>query len=199
MDADDYRPIRSLDRMEGNNHIVLLYDDQKYADVVIARYFSNGLKKGESCIFFTPDRPEAIESRLSKQGIDVARYKRENLLRIFNIERSDAGKTDTLATLKGIREQATRGMKPPFRFAGRTITDTATVEGMKMGMVVEKTGHQHFAEFDNSQMCYYDISGIEQSRRDEWIRGLLKNHHHVIYASEPGKAVAFETALLESE
>jgi hypothetical protein len=199
MDADDYRPIRSLDRMEGNNHIVLLYDDQKYADIIIARYFSNGLKKGESCIFFTPDRPEEIESRLSRQGIDVARYKRENLLRIFNIEKSNAGKADTLTTLKGIREQATRGMKPPFRFAGRTITDTATVEGMKMGMAVEKTGHQHFAEFDNSQMCYYDISSIEPSRRDEWIRGLLKNHHHVIYASEPGKAVAFETALLESE
>jgi hypothetical protein len=46
-------------------------------------------------------------------------------------------------------------------------------------------------------MCYYPISGIEQSRRDEWIRGLLKNHHHVIYASEPDRAVAFETMLLE--
>ncbi|HEU4984700.1 MAG TPA: hypothetical protein VFT58_03590, partial [Nitrososphaera sp.] len=84
-------------------------------------------------------------------------------------------------------------------FVGRTITDTATIEGMKRGMTVEKTGHEHFAEFDNSQLCYYDISGIEQSMRDEWIRGLLKNHHHVIYASEPDRAVAFETALLEEE
>jgi hypothetical protein len=45
-------------------------------------------------------------------------------------------------------------------------------------------------------LCYYDISGIEQSQRDEWIRGLLKNHH-VIYASEPDRAVVFETMLLE--
>ena len=31
-------------------------------------------------------------------------------------------------------------------------------------------------------------------------RGLLKFfHHYVIYASEPNKAVAFETILLESE
>ena len=28
-------------------------------------------------------------------------------------------------------------------------------------------------------------------------RGLLKNHHHVIYASDPEKAVAFETDLLK--
>jgi hypothetical protein len=60
-----------------------------------------------------------------------------------------------------------------------------------------KDRHEHFDDFDYLQMCYYPISGIEQLRRDERIRGLLKNHHHVIYASEPDRAVAFETMLLE--
>lgn len=197
--SSDYRPVKFLDQLEGNNHIVLLYDDIKYADAIIARYFLNGLEKGESCIFFTPEDPEIIEERLAAQGIDVDSYKKKNSLRIFNIERSDENKLDTLATLKRIRDEATRGMKPPYRFAGRTITDTATVEGMMLGMTLEKTGHEHFGEFDNSQLCYYDISGIEPSRRDEWIRGLLKNHHHVIYASDPGRAVAFETDLLDEE
>jgi MEDS: MEthanogen/methylotroph, DcmR Sensory domain len=195
----NYRPIKFLDRMEGNNHIVLLYDNQKYADLVIARYLLNGLQKGESCIFFTSDKPETIEERLSAEGIDVDSYKRINSLRIHRIERYDANKLDALGTLKHIREEATRGMKPPYRFVGRTIMDTGTIEGMNLGLVVEKTGHEHFEEFNNSQLCYYDISGIEQSKRDEWIRGLLKNHHHVIYASEPDKAVAFETILLEPE
>jgi MEDS: MEthanogen/methylotroph, DcmR Sensory domain len=194
-----YRPIKFLDRMEGNNHIVLLYDNQKYADLVIARYLLNGLQKGESCIFFTADKPEAIEERLSVEGIDVDSYKRTNSLRIFHIERYDANKLDALGTLKHIREEATRGMKPPYRFVGRTIMDIGTIEGMNLGLIVEKTGHEHFEEFDNSQLCYYDISGFEQSMKDEWIIGLLKNHHHVIYASEPDKAVAFETMLLEPE
>ncbi len=57
---------------------------------------------------------------------------------IFRIERSDANKQDALNTLKQIREDATKGMKPPFRFVGRTITDTKTIEGMKLGMVLEK-------------------------------------------------------------
>jgi hypothetical protein len=198
----NYRPIKFLDRMEGNNHIVLLYYNQKYADLIIARYFLNGLQKGESCIFFTTDKPEIIEERLSAEGIDVDSYKRRNSLRIFYIERYDVNnnnKLDALGTLKRIREESTRDMKPPYRFVGRTITDTGTIEGMSLGLVVEKTGHEHFEEFDNSQLCYYDISGIEQSKRDEWIRGLLKNHHHVIYASEPDRAVAFETMLLEPE
>ena len=195
----NYRPIKFLDRMERNNHIVLLYDNEEYADLVISRYLLNGLQKGESCIFFTADKPEIIEERLSAEGIDVDSYKQTNSLRIFRIERSDADKFDALGTLKHIREEATKGMKPPYRFVGRTIMDTGSKEGMKLGLVVEKTGHEHFEEFDNSQLCYYDISGIEQSKRDEWIRELLKNHHQVIYASEPDKAVAFETMLLEPE
>jgi hypothetical protein len=68
---------------------------------------------------------------------------------------------------------------------------------MLSGMAVEKTGHEHFREFDNSQMCYYDLSRLEQTMKDEWIRGLLRNHHQAIYASEPDRAVAFETTLLE--
>src|SRR5919197_924217 len=194
-----YRPIKFLDRMEGNNHIVLLYDNQRYADLVIARYLLNGLQKGESCIFFTSDKSETIEERLSVEGIDVDSYKQTSTLRIHRIERYYANKLDALGTLKHIREEATRGMKPPYRFVGRTIMDTGTIEGMNLGLVVEKTGHEHFEEFNNSQLFYYDISGIEKSRRDEWIRGLLKNHHHVIYASEPDRAVAFETMLLDEE
>ncbi|HET6716330.1 MAG TPA: MEDS domain-containing protein [Nitrososphaeraceae archaeon] len=193
----NYRPIKFLDRMERNNHIVLLYDNEEYADLVISRYLLNGLQKGESCIFFTADKPEIIEERLSAEGIDVDSYKQTNSLRIFRFERSDADEFDALGTLKHIREEATKGMKPPYRFVGRTIMDTGSKEGMKLGLVVEKTGHEHFEEFDNSQLCYYDISGIEQSKRTEWISELLKNHHHVIYASEPDRAVAFETMLLE--
>jgi MEDS: MEthanogen/methylotroph, DcmR Sensory domain len=195
-----YRPIKVLDKMEGKNHIVLLYyNEKKYADLVIARYLLNGLQKGESCIFFTSDKPETIEGRLFAKGIDVDSYKGTNSLRIFCIERSGANRLDVLDTLKSIREEATRGMKPPYRFVGRTIRDTGTIEGMNLGLVVEKIGHEHFEEFDNSQLCYYDISEIEQSKRAEWIRGLLKTHHYVIYASEPDKAVAFETMLLEPE
>ncbi len=195
-----YRPIKVLDKMEGKNHIVLLYyNEKKYADLVIARYLLNGLQKGESCIFFTSDKPETIEGRLFAKGIDVDSYKGTNSLRIFCIERAGANRLDVLGTLKSIREEATRGMKPPYRFVGRTIRDTGTIEGMNLGLIVEKTGHEHFEEFDNSQLCYYNISEIEQSKRNEWIRGLLKTHHYVIYASEPDKAVAFETKLLEPE
>jgi MEDS: MEthanogen/methylotroph, DcmR Sensory domain len=199
MDAEKYHPVKFLDSLEGNNHMVLLYDNQEYADLIIARYFMNGLKNEESCIFFTSENPEDAESSLSAGGVDVDRYKKAGLLRIYVPGKPTGPITDPLIILRGIRRDATKGMKPPFRFAGRTIPDTESKEGMLSGMAVEKTGQEHFAEFDNSQMCFYNISKLEKTRRDEWVEGLLRNHHQVIYASEPSKAVAFETTLLESE
>ncbi len=201
MSADrmEYHPVKFLDRLEGNKHLVMLYDDEMSADLMIARYFQNGLDMGGSCVYFTDQDPGAIERRLASQGIDVGRYKRENRLRVFAIPTSDEGKKDFLTTLKAIRAESTKGMKPPFRFAGRTITDIESVDGMSTGMQLERTGQEHFEEFDNSQLCFYDIRKMERSRRDEWVSGLLKNHHQVIYASDPDKAVAFETSLLEEE
>jgi hypothetical protein len=199
-ERSDYHPIKFLDQLEGNNHMVLLYDRQEYADLIIARYFLNGLTKGESCVYFTSDNPEEAEKRLAAGGIDVDLYKRAGLLRIYVAGKPPVGTNmDPLGILKAIRKDSTRGMKPPFRFAGRTIPDIESTEGMMSGLVVEKTGQDHFAEFDNSQMCFYNISKLEKTRRDEWIRGLLRNHHQVIYASTPDKTVAFETTLLEED
>lgn len=88
-------------------------------------------------------------------------------------------------------------MKPPFRFVGRTIRDIESKQGMRSRLALEKTSQEHFSEFENAQLCYYDIRKMEQSERDKWVMGLLKNRYQVIYASEPTKAVAFETDLLE--
>ena len=195
----NYHPMKFVDQMERNKHMVLLYDSKEYAYWVIARYFLNGLRNSESCILFTSENPRTIEKLLAKEGIDVDKYKKKQLLRVYPIEEADDNKHDLLVTLKQIREQATKDMKPPYRFVGRTITETETKDGMMLGLNLEKIGHEHFHEFDCSQMCYYEISKIESSFRQKWISGLLKNHHYVIYASAPDKAVAFETALLEDE
>jgi MEDS: MEthanogen/methylotroph, DcmR Sensory domain len=197
-DLKDYRPIKFVDQMERNKHIILLYDDQKYAYWIIGRYFHNGLAKRESCVFFTTDRPEITERQLSAEGINVHSFKMKDLLRIYEVERSDDNKHDKYYIHNQIREYI-KGMKPPYRLAGRMVTDIGTRDGMKIQIIHERTGHQHFDEFNCSQICHYDISRIEPTRKHEWISLLLRNHHYVIYASEPNKAVAFETVLLEQD
>ena len=198
----NYRPMKFVDQMERNKHILLLYDDQKYAYWIIGRYFRNGLAKGESCIFKTTDRPEIIERQLSAEGIDVHSFKKKSMLRIYEVERSDDKKHDIRHTFKQRVheiEESTKGMKPPYRFVGKTVSDIETKDGMKFGILLEKTGQQHFDELNCSLLCYYNISKMEPTRRHEWIGSLLRNHHYVIYAAEPNKAVAFESVLLEQD
>lgn len=189
--------MKFVDHMERNKHILLLYSDQRYAYWILGRYFQNGFLKGESCVFYTSDRTEVIEKQLSVEGIDVSLFKQKNMLRIYEIERSDDKKYYIPHTLNQMREEAKKTMKPPYRFVGGKITDIESIDGMKFSISLEKTGHQHFDEFNYSQICYYDISKIEPTRKRGWISSLLRNHHYVIYASEPSKAVAFETTLLE--
>jgi MEDS: MEthanogen/methylotroph, DcmR Sensory domain len=195
----NYHPMKFVDQMERNKHVLLLYDDQKYAYWIIGRYFQNGFAKGESCILYSSDRPEIIEKQLSDGGIEVRTFKQKNLLRIYEIERSADNKHDILHILNQVREESKKTMKPPYRFVGGTLTDVETKDGMKFSILLEKSGHQHFDEFNRSQICCYDISKIEPTRKNEWVSLLLRNHHYVIYASEPNKAVAFETALLEQD
>ena len=58
----NYRPMIFVDQVEKNKHILLLYDNQKYASWIIGRYFRNGLAKGESCVLYASDRPEVSEN-----------------------------------------------------------------------------------------------------------------------------------------
>jgi hypothetical protein len=197
--SDNYRPMKFVDQMEKNRHTLLLYDDQKYAYWIIGRYFHNGFVKGESCILYAADSSEIIEKQLSVSGIEVSLFTQKNLLRIYEIDGSDDNKHDIPHTLDRMREDSKKSMNPPYRFVGGTLTEIGTIDGMKFNISLEETGHQHFDEYNYSQICFYDISKIEPTRKHEWISSLLRNHHYVIYASEPDKSVAFETALLEQD
>jgi hypothetical protein len=49
-----FHPVRVLDRLEGNKHLVMLYDNEKYADLIIARYCLNNLERGAVLAFSSP-------------------------------------------------------------------------------------------------------------------------------------------------
>jgi hypothetical protein len=199
-ESTNYHPVKFLDQLEGNKHVVMLYDDESYGNMMIARYFLNGLKKGESCIYFTDEENvKPIEGRLRAQGLDLEKYEQANRFRIYRTHLPSNPDAPIMEILKTISTEAVKGMKRPYRFAGRTIMDIESTGGMLRGMEVEKTGQSHFSEFDNAQMCFYDVRKLEQSRKKEWIRGLLQNHDQVYYASSPEKAVAFDTEILEED
>ena len=94
----DYHPIKFIDHLDRNKHIVLLFDNEKYAYWIISRDLLNGLKNNESRIFFTPDDPETVEERLSFEGIGMNIIKPKKSLSIYDIEKSYDNKLDIFKT-----------------------------------------------------------------------------------------------------
>ena len=94
----DYHPIKFIDHLDRNKHIVLLFDNEKYAYWIISRDLLNGLKNNESRIFFTPDDPETVEERLSFEGIDMNIIKPKKSLSIYDIEKTYDNKLDIFKT-----------------------------------------------------------------------------------------------------
>jgi len=89
-------------------------------------------------------------------------------------------------------------MRPPYRFYRNFVPIEKSVKGMKLELSYEQLLHDNFKSLDLSLMCRHDLSEIEKSARTDFVETLLKNHHQVIYASEPEKAIAFDPSLLES-
>jgi hypothetical protein len=198
--TDNYPLIESVDRLEEiNHHSIILYDNPKYGSIIKKRFIENGLQKGEHTICFTPDNVDLLEKEITSSGIDVDHYKRNNLLHFYHIK-DISKKPDEIATgYNDILKQVTADSKPPFRFVGKTISDVSTKDGILAELEVERIFHSSFNNYQCSFLCPYDISTIEQKQRSQWIRQLFSYHHNLIYATEPEKAVTFDTDLLTLE
>lgn len=198
-EREDYGPIRFLDNLPPKSHSVLLYNDKKYAELVTSHYISKGLERGESCVYLTFEDPRKIEGSLSKSGIDVETFKQRNLLRTYKIKRSDVDEGNPYDNLRKVIRESTIGLRPPYRFYRNFVPIEKSVKGMKLELLYEQLLHENFKSLDLSLMCRHDLSEIEESARADFVETLLKNHHQVIYASEPEKAVAFDPSILASE
>ena len=198
-EREDYGPIRFLDNLPPKSHSVLLCDDKKYAELVTSYFILKGLERGETCVYLTLERPEKVEGILSKSGINVESFKQRNLLRVHTIKHSDVNEGNPYDNLRKVILESTIGLRPPFRFYRNFVPIEKSVKGMKLELLYEQLLHDNFKSLDLSLMCRHDLSEIEKSERTDFVETLLKNHHQVIYASEPEKAIAFDPSLLESE
>ncbi|MGI9566734.1 MAG: MEDS domain-containing protein [Nitrosopumilus sp.] len=161
------------------------------------RFIENGLKKGEKVICFTPYNVNKLEEEIASSGIDVNYYKQQDMLYFYHIEdiakRLDGTKVgfnDMLDMLTGLDSSN------PFRVLGTAIPDVSTKDRVTAQIEGERVIHLRFENKPFSFLCPFDISDIEPEERPRWLRELSANHHNLIYATSPDKAVAFETDLL---
>src|SRR5918992_1693774 len=65
-----------LDKLHGDNNLVIFYEEPEYAHMVEYHFIKTGLEKGESCKYTTHEEDiHVIEQDMADFRIDVAKYK----------------------------------------------------------------------------------------------------------------------------
>jgi hypothetical protein len=196
MTTENYLPFEFVDNVEDKKHIMLLYDENDYKVAIQNRFIINGLQKGEHCVCFTSGDPKQFEEELTSSGVDLEPFAKQGLVHIHKIE--DISHKEIHSALQNVLKQITVGVKPYFRCVGRFIDNISDEKGIKTQIEAEKTIQSIFDSLGCGYISTYGISEIEPENRNKWLANLLKYHHYVIYATEPNKAVAFETDLVKS-
>jgi len=187
----EFTPIEFLDNMEDDKHIIMFDENHKYSKKIQFHFLRNGLEKGEFGIYAMPEDQDTIEKNMEEHGIDVEKYKKENLLNIHNTTHmSQHSHRDPFDNLS--RKIMPSDPANPCRIVGMLNFDMNTQEGLEAFLKSEKKSHSSFECFNGSWMCTYPTANIESKNRLNWVKGLTKNHNAVIFTSSKGEGIAFD-------
>jgi hypothetical protein len=194
---DNYPPLHDIDNFNEKHHSMVLYDNEKYGNLVKYHFIENGLKADEHSICLTHGNANQVEEEMLSLGIDVDHYKRKKLLHIYQLENILERKDGIVSGFNELLKTVAIDSKPPQRFVGRCIKDVSTKEGINSELVLEHLFHSNFNKYDCSFLCTYAVNDIEGSKRPVWLNELFRNHHNLIYATDPENAVTFDPDLLK--
>ena len=116
--------------MKGDKHIIMFDENPKYSKEIQFHFLKIGLEKGEQAIYTMPEDMEVIEKEMAEQGINVEKYKKENLLDIHHTAHtSQHTQGDPFDNL--LRRIFSSNSAKPYRLVGMLDLDKNTKESMK--------------------------------------------------------------------
>lgn len=189
-----------IDSVATCKHMVLFYEEPEYAYKIEFRFLRGGLQKGHACIYTVHEEDEAkiVERRMKDNGIDVERFRSKNLLHILKVNNP---MSHPEGELKGAEEIMASRIAPMLRngttthIVSRLIPQVKTEKERMANVNIEHKYHSIFDNLNISLMCPYPVEDIQSelesdNGRASWMKGLLCNHHAVIYALKLSKGIA---------
>jgi len=166
-------------------------DNTEYSKSIQFSFLKKGLEKGEPGIYVMPYEKDVIEKEMKNYGIDVDKYKKDNLLNVYQspyaVHYPQEDPFDTL-----LRKIFPVDTTVPHRIVGMIDFDMSTKKGMETFLQSEKKSDSIFHSFNGSWMCTYNTSEIPPENRLNWIKELIKTHDTVIFTSSKGDGICFD-------
>ena len=179
-------PISFLDSLDSKMHLLLLHEDSEFAKLIEVRFIINGLKNGENCVYASAEDSGLIVIKMLDYGIPL-KYFQNKQLQVVQINNREGSKEAILQSSRNDAERIMFDLTPPFRIVTRIVPNVDTKEGICAELELEHHFHKTFDEFGGSLLCPYDISKIEEKKREKWIEELRQNHHAEICVSKSGQ------------
>ena len=186
-----YEATSFVDTLDTGKHVVLFYERFEYGLMLQFQFIKNGLLKGEHCVYGTHGDPKYIEDQMAYSGINVEEFKTKNLLHVYSIPNAMDDPEGALKGAEKITKKILADSKPPFRVVSIFVPEVNTDAEMKAQLDIEHERHASFSNLQCSWLCPYDVSKIEDSIKEKFMDGLLRNHHAVISVARSGAGIAF--------
>jgi len=183
-------PFKYIDSLDPKQHIALFYEESEYARLIEFRFIKYGLENGEHCVYATEEDSGSIILKMLNYGIPLEYFQRGRL-KVYQIHRTCGGREEIMKRCKKDVEMILSNLISPFRIVSRIVSDVSTDDGMSVELELERTVHDKFEDFGGSLICPYKISGMETSKRKQWMEKLRASHHAVIYAPRFGEGGVF--------
>jgi hypothetical protein len=189
-------PLKFVDTLSHQQHIVLFYEELEGGRIVEYRYLKNALLKGQDGIYITPDDMDisSIENEMTNNGIDVESFIKKGLLHIRQVSAPRNDQDREIKTFENNAKEILDNLKSSFRPSTVVIhvAEVNTEEQIASKLVIEHSYHSSFHSFGGSLLCSYPVKQIEPRRRGKWIEDILQNHHSAIFVTKLGQGISFD-------
>jgi hypothetical protein len=195
-------------------HMVMFYEEPEYAKLVQMRFLSDGLKRGECCVYVPKDNDDQIltKTELIQSGVDVDSYMKKGLFQFYthkppiNDKESYSRATgmfqdETKAIFRGSPDHPTeklpkiRGVGSMFRdvFANKENMNSRGAEAAATELLMERLfQYDGVVSFDGLWMCAYQVDNIHASLNETWMAQLMESHDAVLFLPKLSNGIALD-------
>ena len=134
--AQESIPLKYVDSLSDKKHLVLLYDDEEYAQRIEFEFLKKGLMTGDSCIYATEMDPGLVILKMINSGIPVRYFLKKNL-QVYQIPRLIDETEIMIKYARKLFKKILESASPPYRIVARIVADIGTPEGILAEMKLE--------------------------------------------------------------
>lgn len=192
--SKEAKPIKFIDEIEENKHIILFYEEPEYAKILQFRFINNGLEKGECGFYLVKNGSDGklIEEEMKDSGINVEKYKKQGILHFFVLPHLNSYHSNRIELVQQTLRKISAQCNKPIRLTGIINRVFDTEEKIKSAIEIEEYLKENLRNFDVTLMCPYYVEKIESKKRGLWIKKLTHYHDSAIFAPSLDQGIAFD-------